>query len=281
MPHLVIERLRNTPHPFDCCGERPGRKGRSLQCVYIVEVLEIIAGVTFIWGSLDFLPQYSKDPHILLHACALFTAGGIIYFGVSCFCLYESIEMRGFMSLESCENAFYVIGAFVFFLGTLLYWPFDFRDEEAAILASADAVDRGFGLPTYVNTVDTHFQGSVLFIAGSLMFSLAAFANGLNRRRFNDVTSQMLTATTSLYMLGSLLFVMGSVAFLPHLGCNQKMETFGGVCYIIGSVQYELGGWVSFFRTMLEESYELDGIDEENIYGATSILSAAKGKDVL
>lgn len=274
MPHLEIERTRRTPILCDCCGER-GRYKRSRQCQYIVEVCEIIAGILFIWGSIDFLPEYTKDVIILLHGCQLFIAGGVIYFSISAFCLSESIDEKGIASMESGENMFYVAGAAVFFVGTLLYWPFDLSNPEKAAELVASATIEGVGLPTYINNLSPQFHGTVLFIAGSMMFAFAAFMNGLHQRRFNDVKSQMLTAITSLYMLGSVLFVMGSVAFLPDLGCNDKMERFGAWCFIIGSSQYEAGGWISLFRTILEGGDEDEDGDEES-YGAASKLRTAK-----
>lgn len=251
MPHLLIERLRAGPDFSDiCCSIR--RKRRLTVGIYFVEALEILAGVFFIWGSIDFLPYYAQDPNVLLNACILFTIGGVIYFAVSLFCLSESVDEKGWNSLETCENVLYVAGAFVFLVGTILYLPFELR--EPATWDSYDTVRKknGIGLAVMLNQNSREFQGSVLFIIGSCMFAFAAYANALNMRQLHDIRSQMLTATTTAYMFGSMLFVMGSVAFLPDLGCNQTMESFGGWCFIGGSLQFELGGWISLARTVKE-----------------------------
>merc|ERR1719203_1426817 len=80
------------------------------------------------------------------------------------------------------------------------------------------------------------------------MFAAAAFVNGLNHNDLISVEGKLLTATTSLYMAGSLLFVMGSVAFIPDLGCNEGMLALGAVSFIVGSVLYTIGGVVSLIR---------------------------------
>lgn len=169
------------------------------------------------------------------------------------FCLSESVDEKGWDSLETCEASLYVAGAFVFLVGTILYLPFELWDEGIADSYHARSRKSGYGIPVILNMNNSReFQGSVLFIVGSCMFAFAAYANALNQRQFHDVRSQMLTATTTAYMFGSMLFVMGSVAFLPDLGCNQTMETFGAWCFIFGSMQFEFGGWISFCRTVKE-----------------------------
>lgn len=168
------------------------------------------------------------------------------------FCLSESIDEKGWDSLETCESGLYVAGAFVFLVGTILYLPFELWDNNIADSYHASSKKSGFGIPVMLNQNSREFQGSVLFIIGSCMFAFAAYANALNQRQFHDVRSQMLTATTTAYMFGSMLFVMGSVAFLPNLGCSPAMETFGAWCFIAGSLQYEFGGWISFCRTVKE-----------------------------
>ena len=42
---------------------------------------------------------------------------------------------------------------------------------------------------------------------------------------------------------------MGSVAFLPDLGCNHQMEIIGAVMFIVGSIVYTIGGMINVART--------------------------------
>merc|ERR1712032_204577 len=100
----------------------------------------------------------------------------------------------------------------------------------------------------YFNLMSPEFEGTLLFIAGSLMFAAAAFVNGLNHNDLISIEGKLMSATTSLYMAGSLLFVIGSVAFIPDLGCDERMLIIGAVSFIIGSVLYTIGAVVSLLR---------------------------------
>eukprot|EP00929_Paragymnodinium_shiwhaense_P026411 TRINITY_DN15719_c0_g1_i1.p1 TRINITY_DN15719_c0_g1~~TRINITY_DN15719_c0_g1_i1.p1 ORF type:complete len:131 (-),score=39.80 TRINITY_DN15719_c0_g1_i1:61-453(-) len=102
-----------------------------------------------------------------------------------------------------------------------------------------------------LNLFSPEFEGTILFIIGSAMFAFAAFINAMNQRHFQELIGQLHSAVTSLYMAGALLFCMGSVAFLPHLGCNKQMLTIGAWMFIVGSAFYMIGGCLSLYRTLL------------------------------
>eukprot|EP00928_Gymnodinium_smaydae_P088786 TRINITY_DN72832_c0_g1_i1.p1 TRINITY_DN72832_c0_g1~~TRINITY_DN72832_c0_g1_i1.p1 ORF type:complete len:293 (-),score=49.72 TRINITY_DN72832_c0_g1_i1:62-940(-) len=262
MPHLVIERLREDPDWWSwfSCGDgtyaadTPSKlvKRRSASVAYVVEAVDIIAGLMFVFGSVCFLPQYSIDLGIFEDGCILFVVGSALYLLICLYCLSEAIEHEGWWSLESCENSLYVSGSLTFLLGTVMYWPKGISDPEVAKMYLHGVKAGSMSVAVRVNELNTQFNGTMLFIAGSVMFALAAFVNGLNLRQCGDVRSQMLTAITSLYMVGSLLFVMGSVAFIPDFGCNENMEWLGAWCFITGSAMFELGGLISLSRTMRE-----------------------------
>merc|ERR1719378_1208821 len=68
------------------------------------------------------------------------------------------------------------------------------------------------------------FWGVVLFIAGSVAYTVAAFLNAMNRKEWEwSWADRMLSLVTSFYFAGSLLCCLGSVAFLPDLGCGEEM----------------------------------------------------------
>jgi len=50
---------------------------------------------------------------------------------------------------------------------------------------------------------------------------------------------------------GSLLFALGSLAFLPHLGCTEGMVSIGAWNFIVGSGLFLTGSIVSLYRTHL------------------------------
>lgn len=248
MPHLLIERIRNTPVFCPCAHRSKDGKNRlrdSAACAYTIEVVDIISGLIILIGSACFLPSFSRDEEIFITGCVLFVIGTTGYLLISIFTLAEAMYEFGIESLEACENALYVAGAMLFNAGTILYWP-----EESnwpMTLAS-----RELSPVQYFNWFSPEFEGTVLFIIGSLFFAMAAYVNGLNQRGFDTPVKKMLTAATTCYMVGALLLVMGSVAWLPELGCGQRMEEFGAVMYVVGSLSYVIGGVISLIRTSLQ-----------------------------
>lgn len=250
MPHLLIERIRNTP-AFCPCGQRyKGKDGKvrareTAACAYTIEVIDILSGLIILIGSACFLPSFSADQEIFICGCVLFVLGTTGYLGVSIFALAESIYNDGIESLEAVENSLYVAGALMFNAGTILYWP-----EEAnwPITVASKELSPG----QFFNWFSPEFEGTVLFIVGSIFFAMAAYVNGLNQRGFDTPIKKMLTAATTCYMIGALLLVMGSVAWLPELGCGQRMEEFGAVMYVIGSLFYVIGGVISLIRTSIQ-----------------------------
>lgn len=241
MPHLLIERKRTFAKVFSCTY----RKREDFPAVaYLIEVLDIIAGLIFVWGSACFIPHYSKELSTFLLGCGLYIIGGFLYVIICSVTLLEAIIENGWFTFESFENCMYMLGSWIFLAGTVLYWPEEAQYEHIEALQECS-------LGQYFNLFSPEFEGTLLFIAGSVLFCFAAFANALNQRRFDQAVAKLLTAITSLYMAGSLLFVMGSVAFLPNLGCNEQMLTIGAWCFIVGSVFFVIGAILSFWRTTI------------------------------
>jgi len=175
----------------------------------------------------------------------LFVVGTTGYLGLSIFALAECLYVKGIESLEACESSLYVAGAILFNAGTILYWP----EESNWPLTLAS---RELAPGQYFNWFSPEFEGTVLFIVGSMFFVMASYVNGLSQRGFDTPVKKMLVASTTCYMFGALLFVMGSVAWLPELGCGQRMEEFGAVMYVIGSLLYVIGSVISVIRTSLQ-----------------------------
>mmetsp|Transcript_88191 Transcript_88191/g.205194 ORF Transcript_88191/g.205194 Transcript_88191/m.205194 type:complete len:262 (-) Transcript_88191:62-847(-) len=243
MPHLLITRIRSVPRI--CCpfSRLDVPTGRNACCAYLLEGLDILGGVAFIAGSACFLPCFSHQLHVFLTGCGLFVMGSLIYCGICTFSLIESVREKGFRTFEACENALYLVGSGVFVVGTIMYWPPEAHHKGIEWLVES------ISLGVYFNLFTPEFEGTLLFILGSFLFVCAAFVNGLDQQTFDSSESRLLGATTSLYMAGSLLFVMGSVAFLPDMGCSEQMLTVGAWCFVAGSVLYTVGSVISLVRT--------------------------------
>lgn len=254
MPHLLVERQRNDI--FTC--SVPRRKGNPIGAV-IVELLDVFAAVIFVLGSVCFMPRFARDLDIFLDGCLLFIAGSVLYCVVCTFTLAEAAVEKGWRSVEAFENMLYLAGSVTFLVGTILYWPDTLHSSDARpVELSLFATCSSFG--QHVNLYTREFTGSLLFIIGSALFALAAFTNALNRRRCNEWASVVLSAVTTVYMGGSILFTMGSVALLPESGCNEDMVAVGAGCFIAGSVLFLVGSVLSLWRTihLLSLPYEAD-----------------------
>jgi len=217
----------------------------DVACAYIVEVIDICSGLIILIGSACFLPSFSSDRDIFIAGCVLFVLGTTGYLGLSIFALAEALYSKGIESLEACENSLYVAGAILFNAGTILYWP-----EESDWNYTLAMQDLSPG--QFFNWFSPEFEGTVLFIMGSLFFAMASYVNGLSQTGFDTPVKKMLTASTTCYMVGALLFVMGSVAWLPELGCGDRMEAFGAIMYVIGSLLYVIGSVISVIRLSLQ-----------------------------
>lgn len=248
MPHVLLERLRQWPKPFEVQVPVVKRKDSPL-FAYCIEISEIIAGVIFVLGSVCFLPSFSKDLDIFLAGCALFIVGAVIYVICCHITHYESLMENGLYSYEATEHLLYTVGSWFFLVGTVLYWP------EEAHHKSIEAL-QGCSLGQYFNLFTPEYEGTILFIIGSVLFGLAALTNALNQRKYDDESHQLLVFVNSLFGAGSILFVIGSVLFLPDLGCNTMWLSIGAWCFIIGSLFYLIGSCISFCRTVMVQNME-------------------------
>merc|ERR1712048_823059 len=93
-------------------------------------------------------------------------------------------------------------------------------------------------------------MGTWMFIAGSAMFTLAAFLNALRLVTSHLTFTTWAVATCSIYELGGICFVMGSVCFMPNQGCGEGMELMGAWLFIIGSAAYVVGGIIQIMMTV-------------------------------
>eukprot|EP00933_Yihiella_yeosuensis_P016778 TRINITY_DN14205_c0_g1_i1.p1 TRINITY_DN14205_c0_g1~~TRINITY_DN14205_c0_g1_i1.p1 ORF type:complete len:279 (+),score=29.03 TRINITY_DN14205_c0_g1_i1:216-1052(+) len=267
MPHILIERVRS----FNLLAYVTGSEGKIADYArrYSIEVIDVTACMTFLLGSICFLPQFSHNLQVFLLGCALFVVGGVISTLLSLCSALEALhksEEEEPDFLEVSEHCLYVVGSVVFTIGTILYWP----DEAAQIHWTLNAEwFKDMSLGHYFNLMSPEFEGTVLFIIGSLLYAAAAFINGLNHTDMVTYQGKCHSASTTMYMSGSLLFVMGSVAFLPHLGCNEQMIAIGAWSFIIGSVFFVIGSVISFHREHLKIQNDENAslVEEEKGYG--------------
>lgn len=240
MPHLLIERLRLFK-PLDFLSVRPVDFPYQ---EFFIELLDFAAAVIFVIGSVCFLPQYEKILPIYLAGCALFVVGAVIYLAISLFTLLEAWQHHKGWSSEVIENCLYVAGAWVFLIGTILYWPEKAQYEHIELM-------KDYALGQYFNLFTPQLEGTILFIVGSFLFAFAAVTNALNHRNFERDLSNLLIGVTAADLAADILFIVGSVAFLPDIITdNHKAIFFGAWAYIIGSMLLVFGSLISMYRTI-------------------------------
>lgn len=258
MPHQTIHRVRSWPlswEDLDKVSKEPARlRHKDGRVAIAIEVCDILGAICFLVGSVCFLPSLSHRLMVFLLGCGLFIVGGIILTILACFNLLESVREVGWQSHEACENMLFLVANIIFLAGTILYWP------EEAHYVHIDYM-KEFSLGVYFNLFTPEFEGTLLFILGSVLLFLAAFVNGLSAAgRAHDSSantySGLFNATTSLYMAGALLFVVGSFAFLPDMGVTEEIVTLGAWCYIVGSGLMVVGSSISLSRVLRQLSQD-------------------------
>eukprot|EP00929_Paragymnodinium_shiwhaense_P016287 TRINITY_DN124550_c0_g1_i1.p1 TRINITY_DN124550_c0_g1~~TRINITY_DN124550_c0_g1_i1.p1 ORF type:complete len:279 (-),score=40.22 TRINITY_DN124550_c0_g1_i1:96-932(-) len=249
MPHHVIGRLRSWPlqwDELDKAKEPPRLRNKDKRVAVAIEVCDITGGVCFLVGSFCFLPSISHRLIVFLAGCALFIVGGVFLTAIAAFNLVESVREVGWKTHEACENLLFLVANIIFLAGTILYWP------EEAHYVHIEYV-KEFSLGVYFNLFTPEFEGTLLFILGSVLMFFAAFVNGLGQGRGQEGANAhagLFSATTSLNMAGALLFVVGSFAFLPDMGVTEEIVTLGAWCYIIGSGFMVIASSISLSRIL-------------------------------
>eukprot|EP00931_Biecheleriopsis_adriatica_P102956 TRINITY_DN77859_c0_g1_i1.p1 TRINITY_DN77859_c0_g1~~TRINITY_DN77859_c0_g1_i1.p1 ORF type:complete len:288 (-),score=45.87 TRINITY_DN77859_c0_g1_i1:30-893(-) len=241
MPHVVSERIRAAPFSDRTKDGASEAKARALRKANIViEGIELAANLIFLVGSAMFLHPFAHNMTAFLVGCGLFIIGSVMYVSITLYTLCEAVSYHeNNWNFEFVEHLLFLLGALMFLIGTVMYWPPEVDRFQLNWLKTH------LSLGVYFNLFSTQFEGTIFFMIGSALFAFASFVNGLNQRTFDTVASKLMTATTSLYLGGSLMFTMGSVSFLPDLGCSDAMVQIGAWLFVIGSAMFVLGSLTS------------------------------------
>jgi len=132
--------------------------------------------------------------------------------------------------------------------------------------------------------------GDGLFVAGSLLFSIAAFVSAVKAAGESGTTPdaqarrRTAVATSSLYELGGVAFVVGTLGFIPAeaLGivtCPEgvhKLTFAGATLFVAGSIFYSCGSALTLAvesRQFLREEAELGGYAQAESDSAVASIS--------
>lgn len=133
------------------------------------------------------------------------------------------------------ERLLYLSGGLIFLIGTFYF-------QHPQMVSSR--------VPSEVmHDEDVLFAAIWMFIIGSIIFVFATFLNALSLNSSGRTFMHWAVATCGIYELGGILFVMGSVCFMPNQGCKEGMEILGAWCFIVGAACYMLGDFIEFMKT--------------------------------
>lgn len=161
----------------------------------------------------------------------LFVVGASVYLVITAIELVEAHVSKASIT-EMMQRYLFFLGSVIFELGTIAHS----KRMVEAMLRTGDF--------NWEGTV----SGTLLFITGSLVFTIGSFINALELDAPHSATfSRWEVSVCSLYEAGGLVFIMGSVSYLgPDVQeCGMWQVELGNVCYFVGSILYLTGDIVS------------------------------------
>lgn len=197
--------------------------------------LEVLAGVIFIIGSVCFLPQYTRNVNVFVLGCLLFIVGAAIYVGISGVALMDAVH-KGKSRSKLFEDFLFFIGSLIFVYGTILFWP-ETSDTHKYVEALKE-----MSLVQYYDLMLPELEATVLFMIGSAIFALAGVLKVLGSGPEEDPKNQVQSVYAICHLFAGLLYVIGSVPYLPPLQCTDYQVGVGAWCFIVGSVIFMLSG---------------------------------------
>ena len=280
--------------------------GGPLWMTLIDEVLYVVAALIFVIGSYDFYPGVPFVKYV--EGCELFIIGSAIFLGLALFNGFEiyytsKLSRKPPDAVSLFEEWLYVAGSALFLVGTFLFTP-DLSDAAAeSAIAIKSAAAAGAATPAatpdpllsvqwFGQTFDLVMndqielpeptdqsieEGDLLFVGGSILFSMAAFVSGLKAAGDSAVGAtaamrrRVAVAVASLYELGGVAFVVGTLGFIPAsaLGITQcpegvaKLTDAGATLFVGGSALYLVGSlltlvvstWVTYDPTGADAAF--------------------------
>jgi len=191
-------------------------------------ILYIIGGITFVIGSVFFLPQYEEFLDI---GAWIFFGGSIIYLIVTGQDLWESLHYLRSQPLLSIWDWLEFLAANVYIVGTILF-----------IVGSL----------LFLSEIHMIVAGSWCFIIGSFLFLVGACINIIEILQATSLIKlQLLNITAITFALGSTLFLVASIPYLwQPLDMQEQWLLFTYVAweYIVGSILFLVGGIINYYR---------------------------------
>ena len=180
MPHLFT----NRPRQHNLLSDEPAGS-KHFNWESFNSVLYLLGGLTFVSGSIFFLPQYEKNADT---GAWIFFGGSLLYLVVTVHDLFEAsafLRSRKNASfwerLELFAAVIYVSGTVLFIVGSLFF----------------------------LSEIDFVIAGSWCFIWGSFLFLVGAFINVIQIIQAGSMfTLQLMNATAICFTIGAVIFLL-------------------------------------------------------------------------
>lgn len=194
-----------------------------------------IGSVSFVVGSWFFCKTLGSRNTFDDELCVqigemLFTMGCTIFLILTFIDMCEA-HCGGAAGGEILEKHLFFWGSVVFEVGVVLHTP---RMSQSLFNPLQLEIPSKLGI----------VGGTILFVFGSIIFSMSSFINALDLQSGNDIAlSRWAICTCTSYMVGGMLFIMGSMAYLgPDVSvCAPWLLEVGNICYLLGSALYLTG----------------------------------------
>eukprot|EP00747_Dinoflagellata_sp_TGD_P080960 gnl/TRDRNA2_/TRDRNA2_161102_c0_seq1.p1 gnl/TRDRNA2_/TRDRNA2_161102_c0~~gnl/TRDRNA2_/TRDRNA2_161102_c0_seq1.p1 ORF type:complete len:366 (-),score=75.82 gnl/TRDRNA2_/TRDRNA2_161102_c0_seq1:235-1332(-) len=202
----------------------------------LLELSYVVASAAFAVGSLYLFPGPGADGHV---GCVLYMVGCVIFSANSTYDLFEGfvfLSMLGSSCQEVVERMLNFLGSWMFLFGTFIF------DDKM----SGEWLSPRHSKEEWDETADALFAG------GAMCFGVAAFMTAIELHLTHpDYKGYAITIVFCLE-IGSLLFVMATIAFLPEslTSCNELVLDIGVWLYLVGSMFYLVASSLSLFKTI-------------------------------
>ncbi|MFB6319432.1 YrhK family protein [Saccharicrinis sp. FJH54] len=198
-------------------------------------VLYLLGGLTFVTGSIFFLPQYDQNPDT---GAWIFFGGSLVYLLVTVHDLFEASAYLRSRQHASFWERIELFAAIVYVSGTILF-----------IVGSL----------FFLKETDMVAAGSWCFILGSFLFLLGAFINVIQIIQAGTMfTLQLMNATAICFTVGAVIFLLASVPYLwtfKQSALSEKLYGYMAWEYITGSIFFLAGGMFNYYRSYLANKH--------------------------
>ena len=158
-----------------------------------------------------------------------------------------SAELKAQFRWETINAILYKIGGFVFITGSVLFFP---RFEAYADLGAW-----------------TFFFGSLLYlvVTGHDMAEAIRYRMTLARP---SLASELELVAAAAYLIGTILFTLGSILFLSQVG----LMTAGAWCFVVGSLLFVLGACINVLQIV--QARAMDTLQLMNLTAVSFVVGS-------